>query len=344
MAASGQLKYSFIVAPNTSANPIKWETEGANSIKIDAEGNLILETIFGTIKETKPVSWTIRNGVKTMIETEYKITNNQISFYFPNGYNEDDTLIIDPYLVFSTYTGATSDNWGMTATPGPNGEMYSGGIIFGSGYPVSTGAYDGTYNGGTPNNNITGFDVSIAKFSADGSQLLSSTFLGGSANELPESIITAANGDLYILGITASPNFPLGSSPYQATFGGGPTSTQNSLRFVGSDIFVAKLNSAGTQLLASTFIGGNDLDGLNTSLLAYNYGDQFRGEIILEGDHIFVASHTRSSNFPVTNGTSLSGTQDIITFKMSDDLSSLIWSSYYGGTGDETGNSVASGR
>lgn len=337
----GTLKYSFIVAPGTSPNQIQWKVEGANALKIDTDGNIVMETSLGTITESTPVSWTLKNGRKTPVQTNFKLSGKTVSFEFPNGYTTSDTLVIDPYLVFSTYTGATTDNWGMTATPGPNGEMYAGGISFGVGYPTTTGAFDTSYNGGTPNSNIAGFDVSISKFSENGSQLLYSTYLGGTANELPESMIVNANGELYVLGITASTNFPMRGTPYQNTFAGGPTAIHNSLLFVGSDLFVAKFNSQGTQLLASTYIGGNNLDGLNISTLSYNYGDQYRGEIILQGDDVLVASHSRSNNFPVTNGSVLAGAQDIVSFKMSGNLNQLIWSSFYGGSGDETGNSLA---
>jgi gliding motility-associated-like protein len=337
----GKLKYSFIVTPETSTKQIKWNIEGANSISIDHKGNIVMETSLGTITESKPISWTIKDGQKIPVETNFKLSGKTISFEFPNGYNTSDTLIIDPYLVFSTYTGATTDNWGMTATPGPNGEMYAGGISFGVGYPTTTGAFDTSYNGGTPNSTIAGFDVSISKFSENGTQLLYSTYLGGAANELPESMIVAANGDLYVLGITASTNFPMNGNPYQNTFAGGPAATHNFLRFIGSDLFLAKFNNQGTQLLASTYIGGNNLDGLNTSTLGFNYGDQYRGEIILQGENILVASHSRSGNFPVTNGSILNGAQDVICFKMDGNLNQLIWSSFYGGLGDETGNSLA---
>lgn len=336
-----KLKYSFIVAPHQVVNQIKWQAEGANSIQIDKEGNLVFQTTLGTIKETAPIAWTTKNGIKTPVIINYKINNNIIGFDFPNGYTTSDTLIIDPYLVFSTFTGATTDNWGMTATPGPNGEMYAGGISFGAGYPITTGAFDASFNGGNSNMNIAGFDVSISKFSSDGTQLLFSTYLGGNANELPQSMIATHTGDLYVLGITASANFPLGTTPYQSTFNGGATTVENSLKFNGSDFYVVKFNVSGTQLLASTYVGGSSIDGLNTSTLKFNYGDQFRGEIILHGNDILVASHTQSANFPVTNGSTLNGSQDIVVFKLNSDLTQLLWSSYFGGSGVETGNSIA---
>lgn len=336
-----QLKYAFIVTPNSNANSIRWEIEGAKDIQLMDNGSLTIKTTLGEINESKPIAWTIKNGVKQPVQVKYRLKNKIVQFDFPHSYNNQDTLVIDPYLVFSTYTGATSDNWGMTATPGPNGEMLAGGIVFGAGYPITSGAYDGSFNGGTANFNLSGFDVAISKFSADGSQLLFSTFLGGAANELPESMITNTYGDLFVMGITASTNFPVSTNSYQSTFAGGPTATHNSLRFDGSDLFITRFNVDGTQLIGSTYLGGNNLDGLNISNLSFNYGDQYRGEILLQENTILIASHSRSSNFPTTNGTLMTGLQDGIAIKLTEDLSSIIWSTFFGGSGEETGNSIA---
>jgi len=334
-------KYSFVVAPNASPDAIAWTVDGADAILIDREGNLIIETSLARITELSPKAWNLKNGKKIPINTSFKLLGNQVSFTFPDGFSNLDTLVIDPYIVFSSYSGSTTDNWGMTATPGINGETYAGGIDFGAGYPTTTGAYDVTYHGGTPSQGIPGFDVTISKFNSLGTDLLFSTYLGGNANELPESMIVDDNGNLYVLGITASSDFPMNGSPYQNTFAGGPTATQISLRFVGTDLFIAKFNETGTQLLASTYLGGDDMDGFNTTNLSYNYGDQFRGEIILSGEDIVAVSHTRSSNFPVTNGTTLQGDQDAVAFKMSGNLNVLHWSSYYGGSNIETGHSIS---
>jgi len=336
-----QFKYSFVVSPGASPDVITWTIQGADTVFLDMLGNLTIETSLAKITELRPTAWTIKNGQKIPVNINFSISEQGIGFVFPNGFSAFDTLVIDPYIVFSSYSGSTTDNWGMTATPGINGETYAGGIDFGAGYPTTSGAYDTSYNGGTTYDQLTGFDVAISKFDNTGANLLFSTYLGGNANELPESMIVAPNGDLYVLGITASPNFPMNGNSYQATFAGGPTATQISLRFVGTDLFIAKFNESGTQLLASTYMGGSDLDGFNSTQLSYNYGDQFRGEIILDGADILVVSHTRSTNFPVTNTSTRQGDQDAVAFRMNGTLSSLQWSSYYGGSDIETGHAIA---
>jgi len=334
-------KYSFVVAPGAVPDDIIWKIDGADDIKIDRQGNLIVETSLAKITELSPIAWNIKNGKKIPVNVQFKLVGNHVKFDFPNSFSTTDTLIIDPYIVFSSYSGSTADNWGMTATPGKNGETYAGGIAFDAGYPVTNGAYDMSYNGGTPIGNLTGFDITISKFNTSGTNLLFSTYFGGNANELPESMIVDNNGNLYVLGITASTNFPMSGSPYQNTFAGGPTATQISLRFIGTDLFIAKFNETGTQLIASTYMGGNDADGFNTTNLSYNYGDQFRSEIIVDNQDIVVVSHTRSPDFPITNNTLLKGDQDAVAFKMSGNLNMLYWSSYYGGSNIETGNSIA---
>ncbi len=339
--STNKLKYSFVLQPLANAQNIKYKISGANSIFIDGEGQLHSTNRFGEIIESAPIAWTEKDGQRKKVAINYKLVDNQVSFHFPNGYDTSATLVIDPYLVFSTFTGSTADNWGFTATPDPSGNAFAGGIVFAGGYPVTNGAFDGSYNVGTENGyNI---DVGISKFNSTGSSLLYSTYLGGNGNETPNSIICSPAGELFVFGATSSNNFPMGPSPYDNTFNGGSTVTENSLSFSGSDIYISRLNSTGTALVASTYIGGSQNDGLNSSSLKYNYGDQFRGEIILDAaGNVYVASTTNSVNFPVLLGSqgSLNGPQDAVIFKMNANLSALIWSTYFGGSLNESGNSI----
>ena len=226
----------------------------------------------------------------------------------------------------------------MSATPDANGNLFGGGVSFGQGYPTTVGAYDITWAGAV--------DVAITKFNADGTALLYSTYLGGSGSETPNSMICAPNGELFIFGLTSSSTFPMAGNPFDPTFDGGPnvSGSSNGLGFTaGADMFIARLSANGANLLASTYIGGTGTDGLNATSLNYNYGDQFRGEIILDDlGNVYVASTTQSSDFPTLLGpqNSLNGSQDAVVFKMPPTLDVLIWSGYFGGSGDETGNSI----
>lgn len=338
----GTFKYSWIVTPGADQQAIKWEYEGADAVELNEDGTLTIRHSMGSFKEGKPIAWKIRNGKHVPVKVAYVIEGNTVHFATNLNGTDSDTLIIDPSLTFSTFTGSTTDNWGFTATPHPNGSLFAGGISFGNGYPTSVGAFDHTFNGGSSSLGSFGIDVGISKFNQTGSSLLYSTYIGGSGNETPHSIVSNPNGELYILGATSSFNFPMAGTPFDNTFNGGPDILENSLGFDGTDMYIARLSADGTSLIASTYVGGSGTDGINTGILHFNYGDQFRGEIIWINNSIYVASVTASTDFPTVNASQsfLNGAQDAVVFRISPDLSSMQWSTYFGGTGSETGNGL----
>jgi len=339
--SNSTLKYDLIISPYTNPNQFKVSYSGQESIKI-INNELVIRTPITTLTEKKPYAYQIINSKKIEVPCNFVLEDNIMSFEFPAGYDSTQTLIIDPELAFSTFTGATSDNWGMTACPDKFGNLIAGGIVFGSGYPL-VNAYDGTI-GSSGSSKV---DIGLTKFSANGSSLIYSTFIGGAGSETPHSLIVNDQNELYILGATSSTNFPTSGSAYQNTHGGGPFSmTIDGINFNGgSDIYVFKLSANGGSMLGSTFIGGSGVDGISdgNDNIHYNYGDQLRGEIILDNaSNVFITSTTKSSNFPIIGGfdTSLGGSQDAIVAKLNPNLSSLLWSTYLGGTSWESGNSV----
>ena len=335
-----QLKYDFILEPYADPQAIMWTYEGISKSKI-RKGEIVLETAVGEVREVAPLAWQIINGKKVMVELEFKKRGDVFSFDLISGYNPAYELVIDPLLIFSTYVGSFSDSWGYTATPGADGSGYAGGIVFGNNYPTSLGAYQSVWGAG-------GIDAVISKFSPNGNQLLYSSFLGGAGPDMPHSIIESASGELYILGTTGSLNFPVTAGAYDPSFNGGPA-----LNFFGTliqypqgvDLFVSRLSANGTALPASTFLGGTQSDGLNLSaVLAANYADEFRGEIILDAaNNVYIASVSNSSNFPLVSPVQPvfgGGTSDAVFCKLDAALSNLLVSTYYGGSGDEAGYSV----
>lgn len=336
---NGGMKYSLKVESGIDVNQIKVNYSGHDKVTLDDDGNLHISNRFGEIIEEKPVAWLVAEDSRKSVEVEFGIQGNIVGFVFPEGYDSTKTLIIDPNITFSTFSGSLADNWGMSATPDNNGNLIGGGSVFGLGYPVTSGAYDGSFNGGN-------IDAGITKFNSDGTALIFSTYIGGSGSETPNSMICSSTDEVFIFGLTSSSNFPMAGSPYDNSFDGGPniSAVTYTMGFAeGVDMFVARLSADGATLLASTFMGGTGTDGYNSGSLQYNYGDQFRGEIVLDdAGNVYVASTTASSNFPVVAGPqgSLSGAQDAVVFKMPSTLNSLTWSGYFGGSGIETGNSV----
>ncbi|MGV3629621.1 MAG: gliding motility-associated C-terminal domain-containing protein [Bacteroidota bacterium] len=346
-------KYSFILQPHADAAQIRYRLEGADRLSILKNGSLEIRHSLGSVTESRPIAWTLdENGRKTPVKASYKLDNNVVSFDFPEGYNHAEKLIIDPEITFSTYTGSSADNWGCTATPDNAGNLYAGGTVFGPGYPVTAGAYDGSFNGGEQVGFDAGeFDIGLSKFNATGTALLYSTYIGGMNNESPNSMVVNEAGELYIMGVTSSPNFTSTGNGFDNSFNGGNVITlESNQSFSGTDIYVIKMSAAGNAVLNATFMGGSDNDGINmgdsgsNGDLVFNYGDTFRGEIILDPlGNVLVASSTRSSNFPTVNPSQafLAGTQDAVLFKLNPTLNNLLWSTYYGGSGLDCGNALA---
>jgi len=338
------LKYDFIVSPNANTSSIKIKYDGQDEIYIE-EGRLKIKTSVNLHEEEKPYAYQIIRGKKKDVKCNFKLENNILSFDFPKGYDKTKKLIIDPTLVFASYSGSTADNWGYTSTYDDAGNLYGGGVTFGVGYPSTAGAYQLNFAGGNGNYGA-GCDISITKFSPDGSTAIYATYIGGAENESPHSLIVNNNNELLILGTSSSADFPTTAGSYDNSYNGGTTYTGVIPNYMnGSDIIVAKLNTTGTNLLASTFIGGSGNDGLNISAgLNYNYADDFRGEIIVDAaDNVYVASSTLSNDFPISGGAfqnSLSGNQDGCVFKLSPNLNNLIWSSFIGGALDDASYSL----
>ncbi|MBC8045578.1 MAG: gliding motility-associated C-terminal domain-containing protein [Fimbriimonadaceae bacterium] len=338
-SSDGNIKYDFIIKPNADVSKIQLQYEGLNAIQI-VNGNLELITSINKIIELKPYAYQQYGDYKIEVICYYKLNGNIISFEFPNGYDVNTELIIDPAtLIFASYSGSTADNWGYTATYDADGNLYGAGIVFGTGYPTTTGAYEEEFVGGT---GFFACDVGISKFTPDGTDLIYSTYLGGTKNELPHSLVVDSADQLIVYGTTASDDFPTPTGTYDDTFGGGDNITVTSVvEFAsGSDVFVTKINAAGDAIIGSTYIGGSENDGLNIGETGYNYGDHARGEVVVDiFGNCYIASCTKSSDLPTTSGvvqTDIAGDQDGFVAKLNNDLSILTWCTYIGG-GDNDG-------
>ena len=329
----GNMKYDIIVKPGADASKIVLRYSGADNLEV-RDKQLVIKTSVGEVKELDPYTYQYENNQRKHISAKYVLIGKEIRFDVKN-YNRNETLIIDPTLIFSSFTGSTGDNWGFTATYGPDGSFFGGGINLASGYPVTPGAFQTAWGGG--NGGVNATDISISKLSPDGSTRMYATYIGGSGNEQPHSLVVDGAGNLIVAGRTNSSNYPVTGS---GQIGSG-----------GSyDIVVTKLNAAGTALIGSKKIGGAGDDGVNIaaesfSSLQQNYGDNGRSEVIVDGGgNIYVASCTRSSGtqasggFPATAGsfqTSSGGAQDAVVLKFDPAVSALSFASYLGGSSDD---------
>jgi gliding motility-associated-like protein len=332
----GHFKYDFVVAPHAPTSAIQLKYEGVDGLAL-AGGNLVIATSVENIIEQEPLAWQMVNGQKIVVKCQYKLQGNQVGFDFPNGFDPSLELVIDPTVIAATVAGTANltdlGTFGHSATFDNNENIYTAGRSFGAGYPATTGAFDLDYNGGN-------VDIAISKYNPEGTDLVYATYLGGNTEDQPHSLVADFNQRLYIYGSSNSSNYPVTGNAYQNSIGGS------------TDIVVTVLSEDGSSLVGSSYFGGNYIDGINVSTLNANYGDDFRGEIILDGqNNVYVVSNSASENFPTTPGAfdnslnNVSGgfgnpAQDVVVFKASSDLSALYWSTYLGGDHSDTGNGI----
>ena len=359
------LKYSFFVEPGANPNEIRWSYAGEfTSVRI-RDGRLVLKTAIGEIIEQRPIAYQLIDGKKIPVSCSFQ-EQEGIYSYELGKYDDEFPLVIDPVLVFATYNGSVSDNFGMTATYGNDGSAYSAGMVYGNNFPIpNANSFDISPNFTSIAGSYGITDVFVTKYNPSGTNMLWSAFLGGGdmtqGTETAHSLICDSLNNIYVFGATSSTNFPTTAGALQTTHGGGTSGANflyNGVYFSGqgTDIYISKIASNGQNLLASTYVGGSDNDGVNyrstalpyNSVAAYdslttNYGDQFRGEIMLDSLHnVYIASCTRSTNFPTLNAfqPNKSVGQDGVIFKLNASFSSLQFSSFYGGNNSDACYSV----
>ncbi len=328
----GELYNAWYVRPGGDPADIQIAYEGVQPL-LDAEGQLVLETPLGTITETAPYAYILET--RKPVRCEYTLENGRVGFKV-GYYSKGKTLVIDPTLVFSSFSGSLADNWGYTATYDAQGNLYGGGIVFDAGYPTTAGAIDPTYNDVT-SAGYSRMDIGLTKFSANGSARLYSTYIGGGSPDQPHSMMVNNAGELVMLGTTGSDDFPIPTSGLISQFQGGPAygpSQGSSTSFnydEGVDIFLLKLNPTGTAITAGTFYGtASANEGLNIGL-AKNYGDHARGEVIVDdNDNIFIATTAPAGTDP----------SQAIVASFTSNLQTQRWATAVGGTGKEAGLGV----
>lgn len=337
------LKYDIIVNPGGKVRDIVMQYEGVDKLSVKNE-ELLIQTSVGELKELYPYTYQLHKNERQVLNCKYQLSNKQVRFKVSN-YSPDATIVIDPTLIFSTFTGSAADNWGYTATPGPDGTMFAAGIAFDFGYKTSPGAYRENFIGGVDEDGNGPYDIAIIKLSSNGADRLYGTYLGGNGNEQPHSMICDAQGNLIVAGRTNSSTYPT-TIPFIGTAG-------------GYDIVVSKFNATGTLLPGSIKIGGSGDDGVNikpkyVSLAGIapggqtdgafetrrNYGDDARSEVILNAaNEILLVSCTQSINFPVVGAAFQTvfggGRQDGLLLKFTPGLTALQYSSFFGGPGSD---------
>ena len=215
-------------------------------------------------------------------------------------------------LVYSTYLGPSGDiaqGFGIAVDASGNAYVTGGTAV--ANFPTTPGAFQTTFGGGS--------DAYVTKLNLTGSALVYSTYLGGSGNDNVHAITVDSSGNAFVTGLTNSPNFTTTAGAFQPAYAG-----------VG-DVFVTKLNSNGTALVYSTYLGGSQQDD--------GWG------IALDGSgNAYVTGLTASSDFPTTIGALQpvnGGGSDAFVTVLTPTATGLVYSSYLGGAGSDAGRGIA---
>jgi hypothetical protein len=311
----GQLEYDFVVGPGADPACIRLKIAGAQKMRVNGKGQLVMKTAGGAVRWNKPEIYQEVDGQQRSVKGKYVLGRGHEVGFQVAAYDTAKPLIIDPTLVYSTYLGGGNldDGWGIAVDS--SGNAYVTGHTYSTDFPTTAGAFQTTFNGS--------IDAFVTKLNSSGTGLLYSTYLGGSDVDFGYGMAVDTSGNAHVAGETASSDFPITAGAFQTTYAGGDR-----------DAFVIQLNATGTSLLYSTYLGGSGNDrsahlggiALDTSGNAYIVGD------------------TASSDFPTTAGafqTTFAGGRDAFVTKFNATGSSLLYSTYLGGSALDFGSGIA---
>src|SRR6266568_2072822 len=272
--SQGQLEYDFVVAAGIDPEVITLSFEGVDGLDVDALGNLIAHVAGQQLSMRRPFIYQEYDGIRHEVAGGYRVLSNtkrlndsgpRVAFR-TGTYDASRPLVIDPVLAYSTYLGGSGQEFGQDIAVDSGGNAYV--TVFTQSVDFPTASPLQSALGGVR-------DAFVAKLDPTGSALVYSTYLGGSAPDVGESIALDASNNAYVTGFTDSSNFPT-QNPIQGALNGT------------ADAFVTKVNSAGSALVYSTYLGGSGEEG------GFGIAVDTTGSA-------YVSGRTRSIDFPTVN-------------------------------------------
>jgi hypothetical protein len=272
-----QLEYDFVVHPHADPGQIVIAFEGAESVEVDGEGELSVQTALGEVRQHRPFIYQEgETGARREVAGRYVVRGGREVAFELGDYDASKTLVIDPVLVYSTYHGGGSSlDTAHGVAVDAAGNAYITGETISMDFPTSVDAFQKTYGG-------SNYDAYVTKLNATGSAIVYSTYLGGTKTEYGYGIALDAARNVYVTGFTDSDNYPLLNALQPAKHG-------------VKDAFVSKLNAEGTSLVYSTYFGGaftfesGSASGLDNAF-----------DIAVDaGGAAYVVGETQATDFPV---------------------------------------------
>lgn len=323
-----ELEYDFVVSPGADPRAISLRVRGAESASLDGEGNLVLAAGGSRVMFRQPVIYQGSGAGRRAVPGGYLLgtstrsargRNVQEVRFQVGAYDHTQPLVIDPALAltYSSYLGGSADDVAYSLAVDSSGNTYLTGETYSTNFPTKVPLSDGATC--TKCNESAGLsDVFVSKINSAGSALDYSTYLGGSSVDIGAAIAVDSSGDAYVTGDTSSTDFPTTSGVFQTTGD------------IFGNAFVTELDSTGSALTFSTFLGGSGTDGANAIALD-------------SSKNVYVAGSTNSTNFPVPGAyqSTLKGTSNVFVSEIQAGGAKLLYSSYLGGAGQDVAYGIA---
>jgi hypothetical protein len=333
---NGELEHDLVVAPGKSPAAIRISFSNSAKLKIDGNGDLIARLKDGELRMRKPKIYQENGAAVEAVYGGYSLDSNLVEFTVGK-YDHRRPLVIDPVLVLSTYLGGSDDDGIESVAVDSSGNIYVVGATASANFPLENpfqATPSPTVCGTPPTTFLCGIGF-ITKFNPSGSSLIYSTYFGGTGqNEEARSLVVDANENVYVAGTTSSSDFPATSGAYSTTFVAGQCGG-----FTCREAYVAKFDSSGAALAYATYLGsvGDSHVGQPRSLAVDGLG------------RAFVTGTTTSISFPTTAGAfqpSCNLTSQMFCYTafvsvLNQAGSALVYSTYLGGSGGESGNAIA---
>lgn len=312
---AGGPEYTFDVAANADPGRIALRFSGQRSLRLDPRGDLVLEVGGARVVESRPFAYQTVDRVRRPVAAAFDLRSGGLVGFRLGSYDRRLPLVIDPSIVYSSFLGGAGSDVAIGVAIDGDGAAYVTGYTMSANFPTTPGAYRRTFGGVA--------DAYVTKVSPNGHSLVYSTYLGGSSEDVGESVAVNRKGAVVVAGYTRSANFPTTSGAVQRSFGGV------------YDAFLAKLGPTGGALKYSTYLGGSSDD------------EGFAVTLDATGADAFVTGSTGSSNFPTTVGVyqrQRRGRLDAFVAKVHPvDGLPLAYSTYLGATGDDLASGIALG-
>jgi hypothetical protein len=300
--AEGGLKYDLVIAPGAELSDVILRYQGADGLTVGDDGTLSIASAGGLFREGRPYLFQERGGQRVEVEGGYRVVSGNRLGFWATGYDASLPLVVDPGITWSTFIGGSVHDYPYRVATDANGDIYIAGYTESVNYPTSSGAYQPTKN--------LDRDVFVTKLRGDGTSIIWSTFLGGSATDQGLALAVDTGGNVYVAGNTGSSDFPVSASGFRRTYGGG------------GDGFVTKLSASGG-LSYSTYLGGG--------------ADDMVYSVAVDGSGFAtVAGGTGSVDFPITSGafkTALHDGGEGFVTKLNTTGSQLVYSTFLGSDG-----------